>query len=156
LIAPGRSERELQLEIEAAFLRNGGDALAYETIVAGGPNTAVLHFMPTSRVFADGELVLVDAGAEVRGYASDITRTYPGSGSCAPSSRRCVSTCRSSPATASRSSRGSTSSPLSCRTRNAADSTRTQSTGTESTGCSTSAASGSSTTSSSPTTASRS
>ena len=81
LIAPGRSERELQFEIEAAFLRNGGDGLAYETIVAGGPNTAVLHFMPTSRVFADGELVLVDAGAEVRGYASDITRTYPVSGS---------------------------------------------------------------------------
>jgi Xaa-Pro aminopeptidase len=81
LIAPGRSERELQVEIEAAFLRNGGDGVAYETIVAGGPNTAVLHFMPTSRVFADGELVLIDAGAEVRGYASDITRTYPASGS---------------------------------------------------------------------------
>src|SRR5881227_1834022 len=64
LIAPGRSERELQVEIEAAFLRNGGDGLAYETIVAGGPNTAVLHFTPTLRVFEDGELVLVDAGAE--------------------------------------------------------------------------------------------
>ena len=47
LIAPGRSERELQIEIEATFLRNGGDALAFDTIVAGGPNTAVLHFMPT-------------------------------------------------------------------------------------------------------------
>jgi Xaa-Pro aminopeptidase len=84
LIAPGLSERELQIEIEAAFLRNGGDALAYETIVAGGPNTAVLHFMPTSRVFAEGELVLIDAGAEVRGYASDVTRTYPASGSFTP------------------------------------------------------------------------
>jgi len=81
LVRPGRSERELQIEIEAAFLRNGGDAVAYETIVAGGPNSAVLHFMPTSRVFADGELVLIDAGAEVRGYASDVTRTYPASGS---------------------------------------------------------------------------
>jgi Xaa-Pro aminopeptidase len=84
LIAPGRTERELQIEIEAAFLRNGGDALAYETIVAGGPNTAVLHFAPTSRAFAEGELVLVDAGAEVRGYASDVTRTYPASGSFTP------------------------------------------------------------------------
>jgi Xaa-Pro aminopeptidase len=81
LIAPGRSERELQIEIEAAFLRAGADAVAYETIVAGGPNSGVLHFTPTSRVFADGELVLIDAGAEVRGYASDITRTYPASGS---------------------------------------------------------------------------
>jgi len=84
LITPGRSERELQIEIEATFLRNGGDACAYETIVAGGPNSAVLHFMPTSRVFADGELVLVDAGAEVCGYASDVTRTYPASGSFTP------------------------------------------------------------------------
>jgi Xaa-Pro aminopeptidase len=84
LIEPGRSERELQIEIEAAFLRSGGDGLAFETIVAGGPNSAVLHSMPTSRVVADGELVLVDAGAEVRGYASDVTRTYPASGSFTP------------------------------------------------------------------------
>src|SRR5207302_3437895 len=62
LIGPGRSERELQIEIEATFLRNGGDAVAYETIVAGGPYTAVLHFMPTTRGLADGELVLIDAG----------------------------------------------------------------------------------------------
>jgi Xaa-Pro aminopeptidase len=81
LIAPGRSERELQIEIEAAFLRNGGDAVAYESIVGGGPNSAVLHFAPTSRAFGDGELVLIDAGAEVRGYACDVTRTYPVSGS---------------------------------------------------------------------------
>jgi Xaa-Pro aminopeptidase len=84
LIAPGRSERELQIEIEAAFLRGGGDGVAYETIVGGGPNSAVLHFMPTARVFGDGELVLIDAGAEFRGYASDITRTYPASGSFTP------------------------------------------------------------------------
>jgi Xaa-Pro aminopeptidase len=84
LIAPDRSERELQIEIEAAFARNGGDGLAFETIVASGPSTAVLHYAPTSRRFADGELVLVDAGAEVRGYASDVTRTYPVSGSFTP------------------------------------------------------------------------
>jgi Xaa-Pro aminopeptidase len=84
LIAPGRSERELQIEIEAAFLRDGADGVAYETIVGGGPNSAVLHFMPTSRAFVDGDLVLIDAGAEVRGYASDITRTYPASGSFTP------------------------------------------------------------------------
>jgi Xaa-Pro aminopeptidase len=84
LIAPGLSERKLQIEIEAAFLRNGADGVAYETIVGGGPNSAVLHFPPTSRAVADGELVLIDAGAEVRGYASDITRTYPASGSFTP------------------------------------------------------------------------
>jgi Xaa-Pro aminopeptidase len=80
LIEPGRTERELQIELEAAFFRNGGDFLGFETIVGGGPNSAVLHFPPTSRPFVDGELVLIDAGAEYRGYASDITRTYPASG----------------------------------------------------------------------------
>lgn len=81
LIEPGRTEREVQIELEAAFFRNGADFLAFATIVGGGPNSAVLHFPPTSRSFADGDLVLIDAGGEYRGYCSDITRTYPVSGS---------------------------------------------------------------------------
>jgi Xaa-Pro aminopeptidase len=80
LIEPGRTERDVQIELEAEFLRQGADFLAFDTIVAGGPNSAVLHFPPSSRPFGEGELVLVDAGAEVLGYASDITRTYPVSG----------------------------------------------------------------------------
>src|SRR5215213_1395029 len=76
LIAAGRTERELQVALEAAFLRNGGDFLAFETIVAAGDHAAVLHFSPTRRELRDGELLLVDAGAEYRGYASDVTRTY--------------------------------------------------------------------------------
>jgi Xaa-Pro aminopeptidase len=76
LLQAGRSERELQIELEAEFFRNGADALAFDTIVAGGPNAAVLHFAPTARRFREGEFVLIDAGGEVRGYASDITRTY--------------------------------------------------------------------------------
>jgi Xaa-Pro aminopeptidase len=80
LLEPGRTEREVQIELEAEFFRNGADFLAFDTIVGGGPNSAVLHFAPTDRPFADGELVLIDAGAEFRGYASDITRTYPVSG----------------------------------------------------------------------------
>ncbi|HEX4735095.1 MAG TPA: aminopeptidase P family protein [Thermoleophilaceae bacterium] len=80
LIEPGRSEREVQIELEAEFFRNGADFLAFDTIVGGGANSAVLHFPPSARAFGDGELVLIDAGAEVRGYASDITRTYPVSG----------------------------------------------------------------------------
>ena len=80
-IAPGVSERALQIEIEAEFLRSGADGLAYETIVGGGPNSAVLHFAPSARPFEDGDLVLIDAGGEFRGYASDVTRTYPASGS---------------------------------------------------------------------------
>ena len=75
-IAAGRTERELQITLEAAFLRNGGDFLAFETIVAAGDHAAVLHFSPTARELRDGDLLLVDAGAEYRGYASDVTRTY--------------------------------------------------------------------------------
>jgi len=73
----GTSEREVQIELEAEALRHGAEAMAYDTIVGGGVNSAVLHFAPTSRRFAAGELVLIDAGAEYLGYASDITRTYP-------------------------------------------------------------------------------
>ena len=77
LLEPGRTEREVQIELEAEFFRHGADFLAFDTIVGGGPNSAVLHFPPSVRPFGDGELVLIDAGAEVHGYASDITRTYP-------------------------------------------------------------------------------
>src|SRR5215213_6844191 len=76
LIASGRTERELQITLEAAFLRNGGDFLAFETIVAAADHAAVLHFSPTARELRDGDLLLVDAGAEHRGYASDVTRTF--------------------------------------------------------------------------------
>jgi Xaa-Pro aminopeptidase len=80
-IARGRTERELQVELEAAFLHNGGDFLAFESIVAAGGHAAVLHFSPTERKLRDGDLLLVDAGAEYRGYASDVTRTYAVGGS---------------------------------------------------------------------------
>jgi len=80
LIEPGRSERELQIELEAEFFRHGADDVAFDSIVGSGPNSAVLHFPPSSRKLQPGELVLVDAGAEYRGYDSDITRTYPVSG----------------------------------------------------------------------------
>ncbi len=76
MVEPGRTERELQVALEAAFLRSGGDFLAFESIVAAGDHSAVLHFAPTLRVLEAGRLLLVDAGAEYRGYASDVTRTY--------------------------------------------------------------------------------
>jgi Xaa-Pro aminopeptidase len=84
LIEPGRSERELQVALEAAFMLGGGDFLAFETIVAAGDHAAVLHFAPTTRALRDGELLLVDAGAEFRGYASDVTRTYAVGGAFTP------------------------------------------------------------------------
>ena len=73
----GMSERALQIEIEVEFFRAGAERTAYGSIVGGGPNAATLHFAPTAREFGEGELILVDAGAEIGGYASDVTRTYP-------------------------------------------------------------------------------
>jgi Xaa-Pro aminopeptidase len=75
-LAPGITERALQLELETAFFRNGADFLAFDSIVAVGDHAAVLHFAPTDRALAARELVLVDAGAESRGYAADVTRTF--------------------------------------------------------------------------------
>lgn len=75
-LSPGRSERELQIELEAAFFRGGGTRTGYGTIVGSGPNTAVLHFDPGSRTLQKGEFVLIDAGAEIERYTADVTRTY--------------------------------------------------------------------------------
>ena len=94
LIEPGRSERELQIELEALFFRAGADALAFETIIAGGAHSAVLHFAPTERSLVDGELVLIDAGGEYRCYASDVTRTYPVSGAFTPEQAQLYETVR--------------------------------------------------------------
>ena len=77
LLREGTSERQVQIEFEAEAFRHGAEAMAYDTIVGSGPNSAVLHFAPSARRFKEGELVLIDAGAQYLGYASDITRTYP-------------------------------------------------------------------------------
>ena len=64
--------------------------MAYDTIIGCGPNSAVLHFMPTGRVLRRGELVLIDAGAEYLGYVSDITRTFCVGGVMTEPSRSCT------------------------------------------------------------------
>jgi Xaa-Pro aminopeptidase len=76
MMRPGISERALQIEMEAEFFRGGADRTGYESIVASGPRSAILHAPATERKLGDGELLLVDAGAQVRRYVIDITRTY--------------------------------------------------------------------------------
>lgn len=87
LIRPGLTERQVQVELETEFFRAGARRTAYATIVGSGPNSAVLHFTPSDRVIGAGELVLIDAGAEIDGYACDVTRTYAASGEFNPEQR---------------------------------------------------------------------
>ncbi|MEN5118840.1 aminopeptidase P N-terminal domain-containing protein [Luteimonas sp. TWI662] len=76
---PGMREYELQAELEYVFRRH--DAVpAYESIVGAGANACVLHYRANGAQARDGDLVLIDAGAEYRGYAADITRTFPVNG----------------------------------------------------------------------------
>ncbi|MED5262704.1 MAG: aminopeptidase P N-terminal domain-containing protein [Myxococcota bacterium] len=77
LAQAGRNEYELQAALEYAFRRLGGNGPAYGTIVGGGVNATVLHYVANDRPLVDGDLVLIDAGAEFENYASDVTRTYP-------------------------------------------------------------------------------
>ncbi|MCX6367108.1 MAG: aminopeptidase P N-terminal domain-containing protein [Armatimonadetes bacterium] len=80
ILRDGLTERELQIEIETAFARNGATGVAYDTIVGFGPTSAIFHAEPGSRALKLGEQVLIDAGAEVEGYCADVTRTLPGPG----------------------------------------------------------------------------
>ncbi len=73
----GRFEYELQAALEYAFRRRGASGPAYTTIVGSGANATVLHYVRNDQKLRDDELVLIDAGCELEGYASDVTRTYP-------------------------------------------------------------------------------
>ncbi len=74
-VQPGISEKELAWRIESFLRRNGSEPMPFELIVASGPNSALPHARPTDKVIAAGEPVVIDIGAKVNGYCSDITRT---------------------------------------------------------------------------------
>jgi len=77
---PDRMEYEIEAELLYEFRRNGAQFPAYWPIVAGGVNACVLHYCDNNARLEDGALLLIDAGCELDGYASDITRTFPVSG----------------------------------------------------------------------------
>jgi Xaa-Pro aminopeptidase len=77
---PGAMEYEIEAELLYEFRRHGAQFPAYWPIVAGGANACVLHYRDNSQALADGDLLLIDAGCELDGYASDITRTFPVNG----------------------------------------------------------------------------
>ncbi|MDR0633489.1 MAG: aminopeptidase P N-terminal domain-containing protein [Azoarcus sp.] len=77
---PGRFEYEIEAELLRVFRAGGSQFPAYPSIVASGPNACVLHYVDNDRRMADGELLLIDAGCELDGYAADITRSFPVNG----------------------------------------------------------------------------
>jgi Xaa-Pro aminopeptidase len=74
---PGMREYEIEALVEFVFRRNGASAPAYSSIVGAGANATILHYINNDSTLRDGDLLLIDAGAEYEGYASDITRTFP-------------------------------------------------------------------------------
>ncbi|MDQ2963625.1 MAG: aminopeptidase P N-terminal domain-containing protein [Pseudomonadota bacterium] len=74
---PGWFEYQIEAELAHEFLRLGAQAVAYPSIVASGPNACVLHYRDNDRQTQAADLLLIDAGCEYQGYASDITRTFP-------------------------------------------------------------------------------
>ena len=77
---PGVAEYAVEAVLQHEFRRCGAQAPAYTPIVAGGVNACVLHYVENNAILADGDLLLIDAGCELDGYASDITRTFPVNG----------------------------------------------------------------------------
>jgi len=77
---PGIREYQLEAELLHEFRNSGAQSVAYNSIVAGGANSCILHYRAGSTELRSGELCLIDAGCELDGYASDITRTFPVSG----------------------------------------------------------------------------
>jgi Xaa-Pro aminopeptidase len=74
---PGMHESDLEAAIEFTFRRHGASGPAYGTIVGSGDNATILHYRENNAPLQEGQLVLIDAGAEVDLYAADITRTFP-------------------------------------------------------------------------------
>lgn len=77
---PGMMEYEIEALLEYTFRRSGAAAPAYGSIVGSGANATILHYVDNDAELKDGDLLLIDAGAEYKGYASDITRTFPVNG----------------------------------------------------------------------------
>ena len=78
--APGRTERQVQAVLEYVFGVMDAERVGYGSIVAGGDNACILHYVENDQPLVDGELLLIDAGAEYRHLTADITRTFPVNG----------------------------------------------------------------------------
>jgi Xaa-Pro aminopeptidase len=87
VVRPGAYEYEAEAAIERAFRSRGAERPAFSSIVGSGPNATTLHYLRNDRRMEAGDLVVMDIGAEVDGYAADVTRTVPVSGRWTPEQR---------------------------------------------------------------------
>jgi len=85
---PGMHEYQIEAELLHEFIQNGARAAAYPSIVGSGANGCILHYTENQDEINEGDLLLIDAGAEYQGYASDVTRTFPASGKFSTAQRK--------------------------------------------------------------------
>jgi Xaa-Pro aminopeptidase len=111
VIAPGLHEYDLQAALEHAFLRGGAQRPGYGSIVGAGANSTMLHYMKDRAPLHAGDVVVIDAGAELDGYSSDVTRTLPVSGTFTPEQRTIYTLVLDAQKAAERNSRPGMSAP---------------------------------------------
>jgi Xaa-Pro aminopeptidase len=87
----GRFEYELQGELEGEMLKQGAAYVGFPSIVGSGPNSLILHYSENRREMRDGEMVVMDVGAEMEGYSADITRSFPVNGRFSDAQRKVYS-----------------------------------------------------------------
>jgi Xaa-Pro aminopeptidase len=83
-VKPGKIEYEIEAEMTRNFIANGADGHAFDPIVASGINSCTLHYIDNTRQMQDGDILLLDFGAEKNGYAADMSRTLPVNGKFTP------------------------------------------------------------------------
>lgn len=104
-VEPGMNEFEIQALVEYMFRRNGADRPAYASIVGSGVNATTLHYNRDDRFVQGGDVVVMDVGAQYQGYAADITRSFPVSGTFTPEQRAIYQVVRDAQAAAERNAK---------------------------------------------------
>jgi len=104
-VEPGMNEFEIQALVEYTFRRNGADRPAYASIVGSGENSTTLHYNRDDRFVKAGDVVVMDVGAQYQGYAADITRSFPVSGTFTPEQRAVYQVVRDAQAAAERNAK---------------------------------------------------
>jgi len=104
-LAPGMNEFEIQALVEYTFRRNGAERPSFASIIGSGPNATALHYNLDDRVIERGDIVVMDIGASYKGYAADVTRSIPASGTYSPEQRAIYQIVRDAQAAAERQAR---------------------------------------------------